>query len=208
RPLNSDSSSPVSADSREIRRSGCTPRKSSSGSAFVGRLRDEDWQVLGRIAPTSAKFSRVSALNMLDLPEPVPPTSATTVWCTPSSSRRTTWLRSASPRSAISAGIRSPARVIASRRVVTCSLSSLPISVLTQTLSTHWLAIVVWLARWVDQYRDYLRRPGIPPPPPARLPRPTRRGRLGGSRRRRCPPPRGFSPPRGAGRPGRRRRRR
>ena len=72
-------SSPSRIESLRIRRSEETPRKSRSGPASSPQEQAAARDVVGRRAPTSAKFSWVKALNSDDLPEPVPPKSATTV---------------------------------------------------------------------------------------------------------------------------------
>src|SRR5699024_2070857 len=58
---------------------GATWRKSSRAVALLPQMQAAAWEVVGRITPTSANCNEESALNSEDFPDPVPPTSATTV---------------------------------------------------------------------------------------------------------------------------------
>ena len=62
----------------------------AAGGAAIALWCILTFAVVGRLTPTSAKVRREILLNMLDLPEPVPPASATTVWSTPSARRSRT----------------------------------------------------------------------------------------------------------------------
>ena len=73
-----------------MRRSSLTPRKSRRATASSPQVQAAAREVVGRRAPTSAKSSWVMALNREDLPEPVPPKKATTVWSTPRARRLAT----------------------------------------------------------------------------------------------------------------------
>ena len=96
-----------------------TPSQSSSSSAPPSAPQAQAivHDVVGRRTPIAARSRPVSALNVEDLPEPVAPASATTVWSPESRSR-------APARSATARGLRRPASSSSRPRQASAASSS------------------------------------------------------------------------------------
>jgi hypothetical protein len=123
------------SDSRVTRRSSGTPRKSSRPVASGPHTQAVGFSVVGRSGPTSATSRLEIWLNIEDLPDPVPPTSATTAWSTPSSRRSRSSAASSCVRAATAGSMRSPAAATASVRPVMRSRRAAP----TASVLSNWV---------------------------------------------------------------------